>query len=143
MAQEVLIEFLADYTSLDKAIDVLEKTGKVDAAVAQSFKQTNAEISKQSQAIKKTASDLKAPIQSIDQLDKKTKQFVKDFVQGFQEGINEELKRAKPEIDAFKKKLEEAGKVGTAATQTLKSELRQLTEQIARTKAGGGGLLIQ
>lgn len=138
MTQEVLIEFIADYASLDKAIDTLEKTGKVDAAVAQSFKQTNAEISKQSQAIKKTASDLKAPIQSIDQLDKKTKQFVKDFIQGFQEGINEELKRAKPEIDAFKKKMEEAGKGSVAVTQTLKAELRQLTEQIARTKASGG-----
>lgn len=138
MAQEVLIEFLADYTSLDKAIDVLEKTGKVDAAVAQSFKATNAEISKQSQLIKNTAPAFKAPIQSIEQLDKKTKQFVKDFIDGFQEGINEELKRAKPEIDAFKKKLEEAGKGGTTATQSLKAELRQLTEQIARAKASGG-----
>lgn len=138
MAQEVLIEFLADYTSLDKAIDVLEKTGKVDAAVAQSFKATNAEINKQAQSIKNTATAFKAPIQSIEQLDKKTKQFVKDFIDGFQEGINEELKRAKPEIDAFKKKLEEAGKGGTTATNSIKQELRQLTEQIARAKATGG-----
>jgi len=138
MAQEVLIEFLADYSSLDRAIDTLEKTGQVDAKVAQSFKATNAEINKQAQSIKNTASAFKGPIESIEQLDKKTKQFVKDFVDGFQEGINEELKRAKPEIDAFRKRLEEAGKGGITVTQSLKQELRLLTEQIARVKATGG-----
>lgn len=138
MAQEVLIEFVADYTSLDKAIDVLEKTGKVDTAVAQSFKATNAEISRQGQAIRNTASAFKGPIQSIDQLDKKTKQFVKDFIEGFQEGIREELQRAKPELDALRKKLEDTGKGGVAATTSLRQELRQLTEQIALAKASGG-----
>lgn len=138
MAQEVLIEFLADYTSLDKAIDVLEKTGKVDAAVAQSFKATNAEISRQGQAIKNTASAFKGPIQSIDQLDKKTKQFVKDFINGFQDGINEELKRAKPELDELRKKLDQLDKGGVKATTSLRQELRQLTEEIARAKASGG-----
>lgn len=138
MPQEVLIEFIADYSSLDKAIDVLEKTGKVDTAVAQSFKATNAEISKQGQAIRNTASAFKGPIQSIDQLDKKTKQFVKDFIEGFQEGIREELQRAKPELDALRKKLEETGKAGSASTTSLRQELRLLTEQIATAKASGG-----
>lgn len=138
MAQEVLIEFIADYTSLDKAIDVLEKTGQVDSKLAQSFKSTNAEIGKQAQALKKTADAAKAPTQSIEQLDKKTREFVKNFIDGIQQGINEELKRAKPEIDAFRKKLEEAGAKGKTATTSLKQELRQLTEEIAKAKASGG-----
>lgn len=138
MAQEVLIEFLADYSSLDKAIDVLERTGQVDQKVANSFKATNAEITKQGQAIKNTGNAFRGPIQSIDQLDKRTKKFVEDFIKGFQEGINEELERAKPELDALRKKIEQLDKGGVQAFGSLKKELRSLTEQIAQAKASGG-----
>lgn len=138
MAQEVLITFEADYSSLDKAIDVLEKTGQVDAKLAQSFKSTNAEIGKQAQALKNVSTAAKGPIQSIDQLDDRTKKFVKDFVDGLQKGINEELKNSKSEIDALRKKIDEAGTKGKTATTSLKQELRQLTEEIAKAKATGG-----
>lgn len=138
MAQEILIEFITDYSSLDKAIDVLERTGQVDQKVANSFKATNAEIVKQGQAIKNTGNAFRGPIQSIDQLDKRTKKFVQDFIEGFQEGINEELARAKPELDALRKKIEQLDKGGVQAFGSLKKELRSLTEQIAQAKASGG-----
>lgn len=160
--ENVLIEFLADYSSLDSAIDMLEKSGQVDKKVAEDFKATTAAINQQTAALKNSANAYKGPIQSIDQLDKRMKSFLQSAIDGLNEGIVEALKAAQPEIDAFRKKLEKldsleedlkraneeiaklksgfksSGADGEKATKTIKKELRELTEQIARAKAAGG-----
>ena len=55
MADQVVIEFIVDTTQIESAIDLLEKIGQVDAKTAADFKKANAEINKQSSAIKATA----------------------------------------------------------------------------------------
>lgn len=135
---EVLIDFVVDYTQLDGAIATLEKTGQVDAKVAQSFKATNQAIAQQSEAIKKTATDLQGPIKSIDQLDKRSKAFVTEFIKGFEQGVKEELMAAKTEIDKLRAKFEETGKTSSASTASIKKELKDLVAQIAAAKASGG-----
>lgn len=135
---EVLIDFKVDYTQLDGAIATLEKTGQVDAKVANSFKATNQAIAQQSQAIKKTATDLQGPIKSIDQLDKRSKTFVQEFIKGFEQGVKEELLAAKSEIDQLRQKFEQTGKTSAASTNNIKKELKDLVAQIAQAKATGG-----
>jgi len=135
---DVLIDFKVDYSQLDSAIGVLEKTGQVDAKVAQSFKATNQAIAQQSQALKKTGQDLQGPLKSIDQLDARSKKFVQEFIKGFEQGVKEELIGAKAEIDALKAKFESTGKGAATATGNIKKELKDLNLQIASARASGG-----
>lgn len=137
---DVLIDFKVDYTQLDAAIDVLEKTGQVDAKVAKAFKETNQAITQQGAALQKTAQSFKGPITSIDQLDKRSKKFFDSFIKGIEDGLAEGLSIARKEIDAMKAKLAEyeaAGKGSVGATSSLKKELKDLTAQIAQAKAAG------
>lgn len=135
---DVIIDFIVNTQQLDSAIATLEKTGQIDAKVAEGFKQTNAAISQQSAALKKTAQDMRGPITSLDQLDKRTKKFVSEFIKGFEEGVKNELLLAKKEIDGLRAKFDETGKTGAKATNSLKQELKSLTQQIAQAKATGG-----
>lgn len=136
--ENVLIEFIADYSSLDSALDTLEKSGAIDAKVAQAFKQTTAEVNKQAQAIKNTGAAYKGPIQSVDQLDKRTRSFVKSAIEGFELGVRDALEEAGVSAKEFGEALQNANKKSTDSTKSIRQELRELTEQIARAKAAGG-----
>ena len=139
-AQEVIIDFVVDDSGLDTAIDQLERMGVIDKKVATAFKSTTAEINKQAAAIKNTSQAVKAPIQSIEQLDKKTKTFVKNFVEGFEEGINEALDETGVSLDEFNDALDKAGVKGVKSTTSLRQELKNLTQQIAQAKVNGTDL---
>lgn len=138
--EQVLVEFVADYAGLEPAIDMLERTGQVDASLAQSFKQTNAEINKQATAIRNTAQATKQETQSIDQMDKRMKSFLKSAIEGFQEGVNDALKEAGVSMDDFTNALKKGGADGIKSTTSLRQELKQLTLQIAQAKVNGTDL---
>lgn len=133
---EVLIEFVADYSQLDGAIDALEQLGQIDKQTAASFKQTNAAMRERANAIKQAEAAVKGEIKSLDQLDAKSRKFIEEFITGFSEGIVQELKDAQKEIDLLNKKL--ADKKGSDGVKSLKQELAGLKTQIAQAKATGG-----
>lgn len=138
--EQVIIEFIADYDQLQGAIDTLEKTGQIDKKLADTFKQTSAAITQQAAAIKNTTNSLKAPVKGIEDLDKKTKSFVKNFIDGFGEGVQQALDEAGVSLDEFLNALKNGPQKVTGSTQTLKQELKNLTAQIAEAKVNGTAL---
>lgn len=138
MAQEVLIEFIADYSSLDKAIDVLEKTGKIDASIAQSFKATNNEINKQAAALNKTAAAATDSKQTFTGLSKLLADYPKSGLNRFLLQIGNQLAEAGVEAKDFLNTLKNGSEKGKQATTSLRQELRNLTQEIATAKASGG-----
>ena len=138
MAEQIIVEFIPDLSQLETAVEQLAKDGKLDPKLAAGYAKTTQEVAKASAAIKKSGNDLKGPITNLDQLDRRSRAFVDEFVRGFKEGVELELKKSAKELEAFKAKLEDTGKKGGTATKSLKQELRELTQQIARAKAEGG-----
>lgn len=56
--EQIVVELVADTSSLESAIDQLVKTGAVDQQLANAFKNTTAEINKQAQAISGISTNL-------------------------------------------------------------------------------------
>jgi len=75
--QQVIIEFITETGQLDSAIDQLEKTGAIDSKLAGAFKQTTAEINKQSTAIKSAATSTAPLKKNLEDVDKATKKLAR------------------------------------------------------------------
>lgn len=138
--EQVIIDFVADYSGLQPAIDMLEKAGQIDASIAQNFKQTNAEINKQAQALRSVSQATSQEAQSIDQMDKRMKSFLKNAIQGFEEGVADALNEAGVSMEEFTAALKDAGIAGEKSTTSLRQELKNLTQQIAEAKVNGTDL---
>lgn len=134
---EVLIDFVVNSQQLNSAIELLEKTGQVDAKVGEQFRKTNAELNKQASAAKNVANDLKGPSKQLDELNKKTKSFGSEFEKAIQLGVMDALKEAGVSIEDVKKRLGELADKPVKATTTLKQELRALNEEIAAAVSRG------
>jgi len=127
MAQEdVLIKFEVDYTELDNAISALEKTGKLDPKTAAAFSQT-------SKAISTTASDTKGLITEFKNVATTATKMGKSVENAFGAGVQDALDDAGVSVDEFAAALKKAN----APATSLKKELLQLKEQMARLKAAG------
>lgn len=158
-AEVVLVEFQVDYSQLDNALDTLEKSGAIDSRLAQNYKKTTQEITKQaaetkkaaaaqdqnSKALNKTVSSFKGiqdaggkTIKTLADLDKASRTFVEEFIEGFTEGVQAELIAAKDELDKFKQKYVDTTTKATEPTKSLKKELKELVQTIATAKANGG-----
>lgn len=146
VTQNVIIEFITDTSKLDPAVDQLERIGKVEQGQAAAFKATNTEINKQADALKKVA----AVNQQIDATGKVTKKNVADLataVKGmsstlqneFKKGIVDGLKQAGVSVKEFEKTLDSSFDKSEAATLSLRSQLRGMTEQLAQLKVQGQG----
>lgn len=144
MAEQIIVEYIVDYDQLDKAIDTLEKTGAIDSKLAQSFKQTTAEINKQSQAIKSEASEAKTVKKNLDDISKSAKNVNQTMVQAFQQGVLEGFNDALQEAGVTAEQLEQRIiEVANGEDQmgeksiSLKTKLRQLTEELAEMQVRG------
>lgn len=135
--QQVIIEFVTDDAQLDTAINKLEKTGAVDSKLASAFKQTNAEISKQSAEIKKAASSTAPLKKNLEDVDKATKKFTQDFMTGFNEGVLETLKEAGVGAEEFAAALGSGQTEVEKSSDSLRQRLKILTEQITAMKLAG------
>lgn len=144
VTQNVIIEFITDTSKLEPAVDQLEQIGKIEQGQAASFKATNTEINKQAEALKKVA----AVNQQIDATGKVTKKNVSDlansvkgmsatFQKEFKKGVIDGLKQAGVSIKEFEKQVETSFDKTETATLTLKSQLRQMVEQLAQLKVQG------
>lgn len=135
--QQVIIEFLTDTSQLDTAIDQLEKTGAIDSKLAGAFKQTTAEINKQSSAIKSAAGSTAPLKKNLEDIDKATKKVAQDFMIGFEEGVIETLKEAGVSVEQFTEALKKGPKEAESATESLRQRLKVLREQIAELILAG------
>lgn len=135
--QTVIIEFITQDEQLDSAIDKLEKTGAVDSKLATAFKQTNAEINKQSAEIKKAAASTTPLKKNLEDVNKATKKFTQDFMTGFNEGVLETLKEAGVSAEEFSKALGSGQTEVEKSSESLRARLKILTQQIAEMKLAG------
>jgi hypothetical protein len=135
--QQVIIEFLTETGQLESAIDQLEKTGAIDSKLAGAFKQTTAEINKQSSAIKSAAGSTAPLKKNLEDVDKATKKVAQDFMIGFQEGVIETLKDAGVSVEQFTDALASGGTEVEKSTDSLRQRLKNLTQQIAELKLAG------
>lgn len=132
--QQVIIEFITETGQLDTAIDQLEKTGAIDSKLAGAFKQTTAEINKQSSAIKSAATSTAPLKKNLEDVDKATKKIAQDFMTGFQEGVIGTLKEAGVSVEEFTKALGTGQTEVEKSSDSLRGRLKQLTDQITNLK---------
>lgn len=137
MAETVLIEFIVDTTQIQSAIDLLEKIGQVDAKTAANFKQANAEINKQSSAIKATAAAAIPLKKNIEDVNRATKSMTTNFMQGFEQGVIETLKEAGVSLDEFLAALKNGPSAAASGTESLRQRLKNLTQQLGELKLAG------
>jgi hypothetical protein len=135
--QQVIIEFVTNDEQLDSAIDKLEKTGAIDSKLASAFKQTTAEINKQTTEIKKAATATAPLKKNLEDIDKATKSFTQDFMTGFNEGVIETLKEAGVTAEQFSAALKSSQTEVLEPAESLRQRLKSLTQQIAEMKLAG------
>src|ERR1051325_750034 len=135
--QTVVIEFVTNDEQLESTIDKLEKTGAIDSKLASAFKQTTAEINKQSAAIKSTASSTAPLKKNLEDVNKATKKFAQDFMTGFNEGVLETLKEAGVSAEEFAAALGSGQTEVSKSSDSLRTRLKALTQQIAEMKLAG------
>lgn len=135
--QQVIIEFITETGQLDTAIDQLEKTGAIDSKLASAFKQTSAEINKQSTEIKKAAASTAPLKKNLEDINKATQSFTQQFMEGFNEGVIETLKEAGVSVEQFTEALKTGQTEVEGPTDSLRSRLKALTQQIAEMKLAG------
>ena len=124
MAQEtVLIDFQVDYTELTNAQQELSKTGKVDTKA----------FDKIQGAITETAADTQGLIKQFKEVGTASVKMGKSVEQAFSSGIQDALSEAGVSMGEFSTALVKANKPAV----TLKKELRDLKEALARAKAEG------
>lgn len=137
MAEQILIELIVDDSQLQPAIDLLEKTGQIDAKLANGFRQTTSEINKQAQAHRSNATATVPVKKNLEDINKITKNVTQSFVDGFQEGVIDTLKEAGVTAQQFTDALGTGATEVQAPTESLRQRLRNLTQQIAELKLRG------
>lgn len=135
--ENILIEFESDVSGLQPALDRLESLGKIDKATADSFRKTTAEMKNQQGAIGKLVTENSKLKKNYDDLSRQMKSFTQTFMKGFQQGVIAELKKAGVSTQDFSKALKTGFTETAKASNSLKSELRLLTEEMARLKIAG------
>lgn len=134
---EVLIDFQVNTTSLDAAIDQLEKLGEVDAQTAAAFKKTNTELNARGTTARKVGQELKSPVKELDNLEKKTKKFASEFEKAIELGVMDALNEMGLDIDTVRKKFEQLSTGTGKSSDTLKSKLREVTQELQALQLSG------
>lgn len=159
MATEVvLVDFQVDYSQIDNAVDTLEKTGEVDAALAQQFRKTTEEIKKQAAEIKrlqavekenaKTIREMQAAfkasnsvvdknIVSLDELSAAMKDFLDGAVEGIKEGFLSELEAAGVSLEEFVNAVTTGGAEVVNSQESLKKKLREVQVELQQLQIEG------
>lgn len=154
MAEQVIIEFIADTGQLQPAEDRLEALGKIDAKSASVFKSTNTELAKREAILKGISEGTNAVVVSatkeqtiynkllvsLKTLSGASKTAVQDLLKLPLDQIAAGFDNAAITVDDYVKTLQAA----TGSTETftdtsvsLRQQLKQLTAQIAQMKLAG------
>lgn len=140
--ETVFVEFVVTGDEgIENAADTLARTGQIDKQAADQFKKTNAELAKRQQVIDNLNKELRETqtqnAKTIADLEARFETFIKDFVEGFSEGIVDTLKEAGFEFDEFGKIINKNNETTKKSSQSLKGELRAITQELAQMKLRG------
>lgn len=141
MATEtILIEFVTNDDQLKESEQRLADLGKVEKSNADQFKAANTEINKQTKALKdleavnsqigKSGTNLKKTIADVSTA---VKGMSSTFQKEFKAGAVQALKEAGVSLEQFESALQNTG----AASDSLKSQLRSMTQALAQMKVEG------
>lgn len=136
LTQTVLVQLIVDDSQLETAIDHLEKTGAIDAKLANGFKQTTAEINKQAQALKADASATAPLKKNLEDISKATKATGKALVLSSAD-YNKLLKESGVSAREFFNSLAGGHTEVQQPVESLRKRLQALTQQIAELKLAG------
>lgn len=123
MTEQVIIEFIPDFTKLDSGLDAVAKTGKVDVSAFKDIQKSIDATANDAQGLVKTFKDVAGASVKMGQSVENA------FASGVQDALDEAGVSVNEFADALKKTNPQA--------VTLKKELQQLKESMARMKAEG------
>jgi hypothetical protein len=152
--ERIVLEFSADTTKLQPAIDQLESLGEIDKKSGDSFRKTNAEIATRTKTLQTLSTEQGKVTQSTQQiatgyeklsqsLSKTTDKILDgasgEMVEQFALGISDALNEAGISAEQFSDKMQEAFQKGSSGNDngavkqftSLKSELRALKAELA------------
>lgn len=136
----VIIDFQADFSSIEDAVTTLEKAGKVDAELAATFRKTTQEIKKQGDAFNKAASDSGKSVQQFSKLDQLLRQFPKTGMNRFLLQVGNELAAAGFKADEFFTKTKKGTTEVVPKITSLRQELKLVKDQMQAAALAGGVL---
>lgn len=128
---DVIVNLVADTTQLETAFEKLSSSGAIDKKVADSFKATTTAIQEQATEV----SELK---RIYDQVKNAATVMGKGVEQAFEQGVTDALNEAGVSAKQFNDALNKQGQASIKTTQSLRQELKALTQSIAAAKASGG-----
>lgn len=123
MTEQVIIEFIPDFSKLETGLDQVAKTGKVDV---KSFKDLQA-------AIDTTATDTQGLIKQFKDVGGAAVKMGQSVEQAFGEGIQDALDQAGVSVKEFEAALKKAN----TPAASVKKELMALKNEMAKLKAEG------
>lgn len=144
VTQNIIIEFSADISQLQPAVDKLADIGKVEKTTAEAFKSANTEINKQQQALSALGAinnqinnSGKVTKKNLEDISKAVKSMSGDLQKEFKTGITEVLQQAGVEAEEFEKILGSSLGKSEESTVSLRQQLRGMIEQLAQMKVAG------
>lgn len=142
MPEQILIEFISDISQLAPAVDQLEQMGKVEKATADQFRAANKTIQDQGRVMKMTADEFKRSGLTLEQLASKVKKSSSETASlvNIEKALKTELGKVATEVKNTSDALSKQDKVlkdNTTSTLALRSQLRQMIEQLAQMKVAG------
>lgn len=138
--QTVIIDFQADFSSVEDAVDILAKAGKVDADLAAQFKKTNTEIKAQGQAFEKAGTSVDRETNKLGRLADLMKQFPRTGMNRFLLQIGKELAAAGVSADLFFKKAKEGNELILPKFDSLKLQLAAVKKRMEEAAKTSGTL---
>lgn len=145
--QQIVVEIILDDRQLEPALERLEKSGQIDAKLAGSFKQTNAELAKRSQLTNQVTASVTREQQiynkllaSLKTLSGESKKAVESLLKMSTGEVAAGFDKAAVSVDDYIAALQAAGnQAGNTeqATESFRQRLKNLAQQITQVKLTG------
>ena len=123
MTEQVIIEFIPDFTKLDSGLDAVAKTGKVDVSAFKDIQKS----------IDATANDAKGLVKTFKDVAGASIKMGQSVENAFASGVQDALDEAGVSVEDFAEALKNANK----PVVSLESQLRRLKDDLARLKVEG------
>lgn len=134
MADQIIIELIADTSQLSPAVELLHKMGQVSAEDAAAFSKLSQESTK---SFEKIQSSTKSAAKGITDITKAVDGMADSFIKGFNEGVVETLAEAGVSVEDFQKAIDAAAKSTddlNDSEENLKKQLKAMKAEAALTK---------
>ncbi len=128
MAEQILIEFIGDASQLQPAVDVLEQMGQIDAKAADSFRKSNAELTKKVDAFKKVNTEAGKQIKTLKDVETGVNNLSDAFSDALGDSVLKGITDVSDKMATLQKRAKETGKSVleiVAAQEQLKQKLAQ------------------